>query len=255
MSFNKVETYEGILAETYDMRFAGNEAHDHEFFRQLILEVPGAALELGCGTGRLLLPYLAAGMDVDGVDCSTEMLEICRAKAQIDGQNPVLYEQSMEQLHLPKKYMTIYIPAASFVLLYEREDAMEALRRIYAHLEHGGQTLIPLFIPKHLFNHKDDEWMPGFKGKRSDGSEVVVSSKTKIDFLEQIHSKLERYEIFKDGVLMDTRYSTTKMRWFGKYEFMMMLEKAGFNDISIYGDYSVLEVNPDQSFMIMRARK
>ncbi|RKN74934.1 class I SAM-dependent methyltransferase [Paenibacillus ginsengarvi] len=223
--------------------------------RLMIMEVPGAALELGCGTGRLLLSYLAAGIEVDGVDCSKDMLEICRAKAKINGQDPVLYDQYMQQLNLPKKYMTIYIPAASFMLLTEREDAMEALKSIYAHLEYDGQTLIPLFIPKHLFNNKDDEWAPGLRGTRSDGSEIVVSSKSNINFLEQIQTKLERYEIVRDGVLIDTQYSTTKMRWFYKYEFLMMLEKVGFHDFSIYGGYSLQEVNEDQSFMIIRARK
>jgi ubiquinone/menaquinone biosynthesis C-methylase UbiE len=54
MSFNNVESYEGILAETYDMRFSDETFDDTEFYKQMIKEIPGAALELGCGTGRLL---------------------------------------------------------------------------------------------------------------------------------------------------------------------------------------------------------
>lgn len=254
MMFNNVESYEGILAETYDMR-TGNASDDSEFFKKMITEVPGVALEIGCGTGRLLLPYLDAGLDVDGVDCSEDMLDICRAKAEKNGQSPVLYDQYMQNLDIPKKYMTIYIPAASFMLLSEREDAMNALKSIYAHLDQGGQTLIPLFIPKDLFINKDDEWAPGFKGTRSDGSDIVVSSKSNFNFLEQKQTKIERYEIFKDGIIIDTQYSTTKMRWFFKYEFIMMLEKTGFRDVSVYGGYSLQEVNENQNFMIIRARK
>lgn len=255
MSFNNVESYEGILAETYDMRFSGETFDDTEFYKQMIKEIPGAALELGCGTGRLLLPYLDEDLDVDGVDCSKAMLDICRAKAEINRRSPVLYEQYMQHLNLPRKYKTIYIPAASFMLLSEREDAMKALERIYAHLEYGGQTLIPLFIPKDQLINKVDEWAPGLKGTSSDGSEVTLSSKSKVNFLEQVQTKIERYEIFKDGVLIDTQYSTTKLRWFFKYEFIMMLEKVGFNDVSVYGGYSLQEVNQDQNFVIIRARK
>ncbi|WP_332072044.1 class I SAM-dependent methyltransferase [Paenibacillus sp. GYB004] len=105
-------------------------------------------MELGCGTGRLFLPYLDAGLDVDGVDCSKDMLDICRAKAERNGQSPVLYDQHMQNLDIPKKYMTIYIPAASFMLLSEREDAKNALKCIYAHLEQGGQTLTPCLYQK-----------------------------------------------------------------------------------------------------------
>jgi ubiquinone/menaquinone biosynthesis C-methylase UbiE len=201
------------------------------------------------------LPYLDAGLDVEGVDCSKDMLEICKDKAEKNGQYPVLYDQYMQNLNLPKTYKTIYIPAASFILLSEREDAMNALKRIYAHLDYEGQTLIPLFIPKDPFTKKDEEWVPGFKGTRKDGSEVVVSSKSTYHFLEQIQTKIERYEVSKDGKLLDTQYSTTKMRWYFKYEFIMMLEKVGFKDISVYGGYSLQEVNEDQNFMIIRARK
>ena len=35
------------------------------------------ALDLGCGTGRLLLPLLQAGLDVDGCDLSADMLAQC----------------------------------------------------------------------------------------------------------------------------------------------------------------------------------
>jgi cyclopropane fatty-acyl-phospholipid synthase-like methyltransferase len=61
-------------------------------------------LDIGCGTGRLLLDYLAQGIDVDGVDNSPEMLARCRAKAQALGLTPRLYEQSMETLALPRAH-------------------------------------------------------------------------------------------------------------------------------------------------------
>ncbi|HWI61375.1 MAG TPA: class I SAM-dependent methyltransferase [Symbiobacteriaceae bacterium] len=45
-------------------------------------------MDAGCGTGRLLIPLLAAGFDVDGADISPDMLALCRAKAEHIGRAP-----------------------------------------------------------------------------------------------------------------------------------------------------------------------
>jgi len=50
------------------------------------------ALDVGCGTGRLLLDFLASGMDIDGVDNSPEILALCCETAQQRGLEPRLYE-------------------------------------------------------------------------------------------------------------------------------------------------------------------
>ena len=54
---------------------------DRPFYREVIARHGQPALDVGCGTGRLVLDYVASGLDVDGVDNSPEMLDICRAKA------------------------------------------------------------------------------------------------------------------------------------------------------------------------------
>lgn len=100
-------SYQGIVAETYDIWFSGDTFDDTDFYKELIQELPGAALEIGCGTGRLLLSYLEEGFEVEGVDCAKEMLHLCRARAEQKGLSPVLYEQYMQNLHLPRKYKTI----------------------------------------------------------------------------------------------------------------------------------------------------
>jgi ubiquinone/menaquinone biosynthesis C-methylase UbiE len=101
--------YKDIVSESYDIWFSGESFDDTEFFKKLIDEVPGAALEIGSGTGRLLIPYLKAGLDVEGVDCSEEMMDICKQKAEKWGLSPILFEQYMQELSLPKKYKTIFI--------------------------------------------------------------------------------------------------------------------------------------------------
>ena len=52
---------------------------------------------MGCGTGRLLIPYLKAGLDVDGCDISADMIALCRERAEREGLAPTLRVQAMHE--------------------------------------------------------------------------------------------------------------------------------------------------------------
>jgi SAM-dependent methyltransferase len=96
------------------------------------------ALDVGCGTGRLLLDYLAQGIDIDGVDNSPEMLALCRDKAARMELSPRVFEQHMEDLHLPRVYGTVLVPSSSLQLVIEPDRVERALGRLRAHLQPGG---------------------------------------------------------------------------------------------------------------------
>ncbi len=107
--------YQDLLAETWDiLRGDTSNWPDKFFYRRVIIDHGQPALDVGCGTGRLLLDYLADGLDVEGVDLSPEMLAICREKAEKAGLNPTLYQQPIERLKLPLSYSTILVPSSSF---------------------------------------------------------------------------------------------------------------------------------------------
>src|ERR1700722_4734760 len=133
--------YRGLVAEAWDL-LRGDTSNwgDRLFSRAIIERRGGAALDVGCGTGRLLLDYLAAGLDVDGVDNSPEMLALCREKAaaaELDVGDR-LFEQSMDTLDLPRRYAPIFVPSLSFQLLTDLDAARRALARFRDHLAPGG---------------------------------------------------------------------------------------------------------------------
>ena len=105
--------YRGLIAQAWDLlRGDYSTWPDRPLYREIIERQAGPALDVGCGTGRLILDYLAAGLDVDGVDNSPDMLALCRAKAAglgIDVENR-LYLQEMDRLDLPRRYATIFVP-------------------------------------------------------------------------------------------------------------------------------------------------
>lgn len=74
------------LARGYDASLAGSSmpTADLDFARRFFPR-PGRLLDLGCGTGRLLLPFAQSGFCVVGVDLSEEMLRVATAKAATAG--------------------------------------------------------------------------------------------------------------------------------------------------------------------------
>ena len=123
-----------------------------EFFRSYVA-AGQPALDVGCGSGRLLVPWVADGLDVDGVDASADMIEACRVAARNAGCEPVLYVQPTHRLDLPRRYRTI-ISCGAFGLGGSRADDTEGLRRLRAHLLPGGV----LALDYQVGEFDDDRW-------------------------------------------------------------------------------------------------
>jgi len=122
------------------------DGDDVAFFTELIADSGTPALDAGCGTGRVLVPLLGAGLDVDGSDPSNDMLQWCRERAEAAGFDVALFAQAMHELDLPRRYRTIIV-AGAFGVGSNRTEDLEGLRRLYGHLEPGGLLLIDHHLP------------------------------------------------------------------------------------------------------------
>src|SRR5439155_20478682 len=105
------------------------------------VEAGQPAVDVACGTGRLLIPYLRDGLDVDGCDVSADMLALCREKAEREGLNPTLYEQPMHELEVPRAYRTVFV-CGGFGVGSSRERDVQALGRFHELLEPGGTLVL-----------------------------------------------------------------------------------------------------------------
>lgn len=140
--------YTGLVAELYEP-LRGSMPEPSEYL-DLVRRFGEPALELGCGAGDPLIALRLAGLDVEGVDSSADILDVCRRKARSAGVEVVLHRQRMEDLDLGRRYPLIYLAGPTFNLLTDDATALRALRRIRAHLEPGGVAWIPLFVPDPL---------------------------------------------------------------------------------------------------------
>ena len=78
--------YRGMMAAAWDLLRGDTSGwEDRPFYLAAIGASGEPALDVGCGTGRLLLDYRQQGIDIEGVDDSPEMLGICRDKLRGSG--------------------------------------------------------------------------------------------------------------------------------------------------------------------------
>jgi SAM-dependent methyltransferase len=133
----------GLVAEWW-AEF-NSEGPEIEYFGRFV-ERGQPALDAGCGTGRLLLPWLRAGLDVDGCDISADMIALCRDRARREGFDPTLLVQPLHELGPPRRYRTI-VACGVFGLGSTRAQDQEALRRFHHWLEPGGTLLLDNEVP------------------------------------------------------------------------------------------------------------
>jgi SAM-dependent methyltransferase len=188
--------YTGLVAELYGpLRSA---VPDPEPYARFVERFGEPALELGCGTGDPLLALRERGLDVDGVDSSPDMLARCRSRAAERGLDVDLYEQTMEQLDLPRRYRAIYLAGPTFNLLTDDDAALAALKRIRRHLVPDGAALVPLFIPPPT---PEEQFAVAREHMTDDGCIQRVSPRSETrDEEARLQTTVLRYESTRDGV-------------------------------------------------------
>jgi SAM-dependent methyltransferase len=141
-------TYGKLCTEVYDLtKPIDGEYLDVPYFIQHLSKIGGRILEGMVGSGRLLIPLLEAGLNVEGIDTSLDMLVACKQNCASRGLNPTLYEGSIENLNVPGKFSAIVVTLGSFMLLGDRTAAISALQAFARHLEPNGRIFIDLALP------------------------------------------------------------------------------------------------------------
>ncbi len=255
----------GLVAQWWaEFNLAGP---DIAYYQRAIERYGQPALDVACGTGRLLLPYLRAGLDVDGCDVSPDMLALCRDKAVREGLAPRLYQQAMHELDLPRMYKTILI-CDSFGIGGNREMDLKALERFHHQLEPGGVLVFNhgppysnarmwgYFLPENR-SQLPREWKPPEERRlASDGTEYELSSRVlDLDPLEQTFTyEMQAYR-WRDGELIEQEERTLKGCIYFKNELLLMLERAGFHDVAVHGNYTELEATSEDTELVFIAKK
>jgi SAM-dependent methyltransferase len=134
---------------------------DLAFYRTRLPSADAAMLELGCGTGRVLLPLAAASGSIHGIDRSPAMLARCLQKLQAAGIPPTkarVARGDITHVALGRRFDLIIALYRVFQLLDTEAQVEGLFRCIQAHLAPGGTCILNVFHPQGGFERVRQEW-------------------------------------------------------------------------------------------------
>jgi SAM-dependent methyltransferase len=231
------EPYDALVAQAYDCWLPPDgDYDDRDMYRTSIEGGEGPALELGCGNGRLLLDFRKAGLDVEGLDSSADMLAICRAHADAAAVDLTLHEEDWISFELPRRYATIYNPAGSFSLIEDDEQARHALTTWLRHLAPRGRLLVVMGIPRSDFGAQW-EWKVRRSATRADdGVTFMVHEAMRCDVASQCVHTLHRHELWDArGELITTFMRRHRLRWWTQNQLQELLLESGAAHVRCVG--------------------
>jgi ubiquinone/menaquinone biosynthesis C-methylase UbiE len=248
-------SYGELCTEVYKLsKPIGFSYGDIEYYTDRLKKMKRSeVLEVACGSGRVLIPLIQEGLSIDGIDNSKLMLDSCREKCSELGFSAVLFEGDMCKFKLSKRYEAIIIPGGSIQLIESRNDLISALKCYHDHLKVNGILMIDTFLQTEFTSSssKTRLWENG-------NNEVITleEKRVDVDLINQRVISLLKYEKWKDGELVKTELQRLPLSWYGVQEFKLILENAGFADITISGNYKYGAAPEDASRMITyEARK
>jgi len=221
---------------------------DIDFFHELSLASGGPVLELGCGTGRLVLPLAIEGVEITGLDLAPAMLAEAQRKLARESEEVQsrvrLVQGDMTDFDLGQQFGLVFIAFRSFMMLTSREQQRACLLKAWEHLRPGGILALNVFDPQL------DRMLPGLvpESWRTVGELphpesynrvlVEVSDRTN-DTVMQVFEETWRFtEFASDGSVLRQEEEVLRMRWSNRNELRYLLELCGFEVEAEYSDYA-----------------
>jgi SAM-dependent methyltransferase len=238
------------LASLYDAVYA--DSADIAFWQVMATAGSDGLLELGCGTGRVLLPLARAGHTITGLDLAVPMLEHCRALLQAEPSEVrdrvTLLEADMTSFDLDPRFAQIYCAFGTFHHLRTVEQQLACLDRCRQHLLPQGQLILDLINPDPApADINDDAPTVGAPAIGETAANIVDwtegrrirSWATMLNYqrLLQCNDCEVTYEIIEADGTTRRLTETFPMRLLYRYELEHLLARCGFRIVALYGDY------------------
>ena len=249
----------GVL---YDSVTLYRSRPDVDFYVEEARFADGKILELGCGTGRVLIPVARAGGEITGIDSSARMLAQCRARLDdepTDVRDRVtLVKADMRALDLEIRFSLVMIPFRPLQHLVAVSDQIATLQAIHRHLEPGGRLVFDVFNPniRYLVEDRTRE--------REDTAEVVLPdnrSFRRTGRITAVHVDDQYSEVELIYYVRGADGSTQRlvhgflMRWYWRYELVHLLARCNFRVRAVFGDFNrspLTDSSPEMIFIAER---
>lgn len=230
------------LARYYDFVHAELTA-DIGFILTQAARNRGPILELGCGSGRLLIPLARAGYQIVGLDNSPAMLDLARQKLAAEPeevrQRVTLVEADMTELDWSSRFAFIFVPYNTLMHL-DSEQKAALFKRARRHLRSGGLFLIDVANPLAAAQTPDDHFLTLERCFVEPESDQIVVQKAS-SWPDPDRQILRIIWLFDSSPLMggpvERQVARMDYHYLYPHELELMLEQSGFKLEALYGDY------------------
>lgn len=207
-------------------------------------------LDLACGTGTYSIALAQKGHRVEGVDLGEEMIALANGKGGLFANFKVGDMTKVKELFHEEKYDLIYCIGNSIVHLKNKEKIEELIKDIYDKLNEDGALIVQIVNYDRVIK-KDVRSLPVIdrkeKGVKFIRNYNYKPEEEKVEFqTELIISKSDKEERFENSVDL----IALKME-----EIKSMFEKAGFQFINVFGDFSEEDFSDDSFALVIKGIK
>jgi SAM-dependent methyltransferase len=241
----------------YDL-FYGERDDDVQMYRDFALAADGPILEVGCGTGRVLVPLALDGHQVTGLELSDAML--AAAQAKVDAASVVdrvtLIQGDMRDFEVPSRFALAFIPINTFMHCYDISQQLACLRCIRRHLQPGGRLIVDVYHPdlQTLLESDGRLVSEGTVLDPETGHTIHRLYTRRLDLVTQTQEiTFIMDEIDTTGTVRRTLFPF-RMRFVYRFEMELLMQVAGYSLEAVYGSYDLEPFDGDSEKMIFVAR-
>jgi SAM-dependent methyltransferase len=250
-----------LIAPYYDLEHASYQ-DDVDLYLNYAAASGAPILEIGCGSGRLLLPLAQQGHAVVGVDSSPVMLKLARQRVDAAGLASLvtLVEGDARTLALDQRFRLAFVGLNSFAHFTTRAEQQAVLGALAAHLLPRGMLILDL-PNADLRRYQQAEGQLLYQGTWTD----PASSELVSHFLSAASDPLARtlelthfYDAAPQGGPLRRTIVKTTLAWLGQGEAELLVEQQGFRILHVFGDYELNaceEGSPRLIIVAAKARK
>ena len=217
------------------------EAHNfiYQLKNHLSLDSKEKVLDLGCGRGRHSKTLSEFFKTLDGIDISKENIDFAKSNKS---KNQNFYLSDMRNFKMSNSYGYIFNLFTSFGYFDELSDNVKVLENCNHHLKKNGLLIIDFLNAKKI--------------------KKTIKNIQEIKTINNIIFEIDKYilnnYIFKKIKIIDgdsVLNFVEKVQLFELDDFIEMLEKTGFTEISAFGDYKMNPYRTNSNRLILCAKK
>ena len=266
-----VRRFYDACAAHYDEDYeAIGRSDDVAFYVERARAAGGPVLEMGCGSGRVLLPIARAGVEIAGVDASPGMLDRLRRRladepAEVAGRVRLaegnLAAPDLGGAFAGERFALVTAPFRVIQHLVSRGEQRAWLAAVAARLAPGGELLFDVFQPQ--FDQVADGPSGSVDVERED---PASGERVRRVVWVSHHPELQTFDLRFEWLVeapggggraarQRRRHADTTVRWFTRWELENLLELAGFEVLDVWGGFDGRAHGEGAEEIVVRARR